>query len=211
MRPIFLLAAFTVPLLGVQAVLPPSVPAQAPETVQWRVMGARRCARADSLFGRLWRSHASIVRVSYSRQRDTTTIQTPHRNLSWMQGSTPLKATESAIRIPGQLRPADSARIALSLGFVDSVYRSPEQAQLDFLLDGSVHLQIQEPHIDYLMGVKSHGIPLVVSALLTPEQSLALARAHDVKGTMGPYPFVIFDWELWEINAIYRASFCGIE
>jgi hypothetical protein len=211
MKPLSLLAAFTIPLLGVQAGMPSSVRAQAPDTVQWRVMGVHWCARADTLFGRQWRSHASIIRVSYSRRRDTTTITTPHRNLSWQQGSSRLKASESAIRLPGQLRPADSARIQLSLGFVDSIYRTPEQAQLDLFFDDSVHFQIQEPHIDYVMGVKSPGIPLVVTALLTPEQSLALARAHTVRGTMGPIPFVLFDWELWEINAIYRGSFCGVE
>jgi hypothetical protein len=207
----FPLAAFTVALLGVQAVTPPGVQAQAPEAVQWRVMGARRCARADTLFGRLWRSHASIIRVSYSRTTDTTTVRTPHRNLSWAAGSSRLKASESAMRLPGQLQPADSARVELSLGFVDSIYRSPDQADLNFVIDDTMNVQILNPHIDYVMGVQAHGIPLVVTGLFTPSQSFALARARNVRGTMGPFPFVLFDWELWEINALYRASICGIE
>jgi hypothetical protein len=209
MRPVSLLAAFTLPLLGLQAVMPPSVQAQARGAAQWRVMTVRRCARADTLFGRLWRSHSSIVRVGYSPGRDTTTIRTPDRNLSWEPGSSRLVKTESAVQIPGQLRPADSARIELSLSFVDSIFRTPEQAHLDLQLDDSVRIEIQEPQVEYAMVVSTRGVPLIVTALLSPEQSLALAGAHEVRGTMGPFPFFLRDWELWEINAIYRGSFCG--
>jgi hypothetical protein len=211
MRPASLLAAFTVALMGGQAVTPPDVQAQAAEAVQWRIMSARRCARADSLFGRYWRSHASIIRVFYSQRRDTTTIRTPDRGLMWEPGSTRLVRVETAIRIPGRMQTVDSAQIELSLSFADSLYRTPEQAALDLVIDDTVHLRIQEPQVDYPIAVSRRGIPLVVTALLTKEQSLVLARARWLTGTMGPLPFSFKDWELWEINAIYRASFCGIE
>jgi hypothetical protein len=211
MRPASLLAAVTAALLGGQAVGPPDLGAQAPEAVQWRIMSARRCARADSLFGRYWRSHASIIRVFYSQQRDTTTIRTPDRRLMWEPGATRLVRVETAIRIPGRMQTVDSARIELSLSFADSMYRAPEQAALDLLIDDTLHIQVQEPQVDYPMVVARRGIPLVVTTLLTKEQSLALARARWLTGTMGPFRFSLKDWELWEINAIYRASFCGIE
>jgi hypothetical protein len=211
MRPVTLLAALTLTCLGAQAVTPPAARAQAPETVQWRRSGVRRCPRADSLFGRLYRSHRGGVRVGYAKSRDTTMIRTPDRRLSWEMLSSHLVGSEALIRIPGQGQRTDSARILLSLRFVDSIYRTPEQAPLHLQVDDSVHMDIREPQVDYPMGAKIHGIPLVVTVLLTPEQSLALAGAHEVRGTLGPYPFMLYDWELWDINAVYRASFCGID
>jgi hypothetical protein len=211
MRRVSLIAALTVPLLGAAAGAATGAQAQARDTAEFRIMGARRCPKADSLFGRLWRSHASIIRVRYSPARDTTIIRTPHRSLSWQPGSSHLVVSESVIQIPGELRPADSARIELHLGFVDSIYRTPEQARLILQIDDSVQVDVQDPQVDFVMGVKTSGIPLVVTALLTPAQSLALARGHEVKGIMGPFPFSLYSWELWEINAIYRGSSCGIE
>ena len=211
MRPVSLLAALTVPLLGVQAVMPPSVQAQARNVVQWRMMAVNRCARADSLFGRLWRSHPSGVRVSYSPARDTTAIRTRLRTASWeVSTSSQLVGTEAGIELPGQLRQADSARIELSLRFVDSIYRAPEQVQLVLHVEGSTQMEILEPRVDYAVGVNVRGVPLVVTALLTPEQSLAVARAAEVRGSMGPYPFFLYRFEMWDINAIYRASICGV-
>jgi hypothetical protein len=210
MRPLSLLAAFSV-TLGAQVVGAPRAQAQARDTLQWRVTGVRGCARADTLFGRLWRSHATVVRVAYSRLRDTTVIRTPDRKVSWQPaGTSRLVGSEAAIQIAGQGQRADSARIRLSLRFVDSIYRTPEQAHVDLQAD-TAHLAIDNPEVDYAMGARMRGIPLVVTFLLTPEQSLQVARAHEVRGTMGPYPFMLYDWELWDINAIYRASFCGVE
>jgi hypothetical protein len=213
MRPSSLLAVFTIPLLGLQAVMPPSVHAQARGAAQWQVKTVRRCARADTLFGRYWRSHASIVRVGYSPGRDTTTILTPDRNLAWEVGSSRLVKIESVIQIPGQLRPADSARIELSLSFVDSIFRSPEQAPLRIELGlpnhDSMRIEILEPQVEYVTVGRTRGVPVVVKVLLTPSQSLALAGAFWVRGSMGPFPFSLKDWEVWEINAVYRGSFCG--
>jgi len=211
MRPMSLVAALAVAAVGSQAVLPPGALAQAPEPVVWRVMSARRCARSDTLFGRYWRSHASIIRVFYSQRRDTTTIRTPDRGLMWEPGATRLVRVETAIRIPGRMRTVDSAQIELSLSFADSLYRTSEQAPLELVIDDTVHIRIEAPQVDYPVVTARRGIPLVVTALLSKEQSLALARARWLTGTMGPFPFSFKDWEIWEINAIYRASFCGIE
>jgi len=43
---------------------------------------------------------------------------------------------------------ADSARIELSLSFLDSLFRSPEQARFDILLDDSVRLELPDPAVD---------------------------------------------------------------
>jgi hypothetical protein len=210
MRAPFLLAAIAAPLLAVQVITFPSARAQAGGP--WREGHVRRCSRADTLFGRLWRSHGSLVRVSYSPQHDSTTIKSRYRNYSWEPGATRLVATESEIEIPGQMRPADSARIMLHLSFADTLYRSSEQAHLELQLGDSARMDFEAPQVDYPMGIKTSGTPLVVTVLLTPEQSLALARVPgDVKGTMGPFPFILYSFELWEANAVYRASVCGLE
>lgn len=211
MRPVSLLAALTVAALGTEAVVPPGAHAQSPEPVVWRIMSARRCARADTLFGRYWRSHASIIRVFYSQRRDTTTIRNPDRRLMWEPGATRLVRVETAIRIPGRMQTMDSARIELSLSFADSLYRTSEQAALDLVIDDTAHIRIEAPQVDYPVVTARRGIPLVVTTLLTAEQSFLLARARWLTGSMGPFPFSFKDWELWEVNAIYRASFCGID
>jgi hypothetical protein len=174
-------------------------------------MSARRCSRADTLFGRFWRSHASIIRVFYSERTNTTSLRTPDRGLSWEPGSTRLVRVEPVIRIPGRLQREDSAEIELALSFADSIYRSPEQAPLELVINDTLHLRWEQPQVEYPMATARRGIPLIVTVNLNKEQSLALARARWLTGTMGPFPFSLKDWELWEINAIYRASFCGIE
>ena len=211
MRPFTLLAAFVVPLLGTPCALPGAAHAQSSGAEEWRLMGVHRCPRADTLFGRQYRSHASVIRARYEAKTDSTAIRTPHRNLSWKAGSTRLKATEATIWLAGRFRTADSARVVLTLGFVDSIYRSPDQATLTFTLDDTLHFEVLNPDVNYVTGVQSDGVPILVTAVLSPDQSLALAGARDAKGTMGPFAFTLFDWELWEINAIYRGSFCGVE
>lgn len=210
MRPISLLAVSTFAFLGAQAALPPSGRAQARAPVQWRVTAARFCVKADSVFGTLWRSHPSTVRVGYSRDRDTVILHTPVRSTSWEAGGSRLVNTEAVIRAAGSLPMADSARIELSLSFLDSLFRSPEQAHLDIQLDDSVRLELPEPTVDYPLGRTAHGVPIVVTVQLTAAQSLALARARNLRGAMGPFPFFLYGWEVWDINALYRASFCGI-
>ncbi len=191
--------------------MPPAARAQAPEVVQWRIMSAKRCARSDTLFGRYWRSHASIVRVFYSQRTDTTSIRTPDRGLMWEPGATRLVRVEPVIRIPGRMRTVDSAEIELSLSFADSIFRTAEQAALELVLNDTLHMRWEVPKVEYPMVTARRGIPLVVTVMLTKQQSLALAAARWVTGTMGPFPFSLKDWEIWEVNAVYRASFCGIE
>ena len=209
MKLVSLLAALAAPWLWSQAV--PLARAQAPsDAAQWRVSSVRYCPQADSLFGRMWRSHASGVRVAYSRAQNVTLIRTPDRRESWQTTASRLVGTEALIRVPGQGGRTDSGRVELVLRFVDSIYRTAEQAHLQLRIDDSVSVDVPEPAVDYPMGAKISGIPLAVTASLTPEQSLALARAHEVKGTMGPFPFIFYDWEIWDINSVYRGSRCGI-
>lgn len=210
MKPVLLLSTI-IPVLCFPAVAPRSMEAQGNDVVQWREMRVRRCPRADTLFGRFWRSHPSPVTVGYSQRRDTTTLRMHVRTVSWQTTSSRLVGTGAEIRLPGRDAQADSARIALSLRFVDSTYRSPEQAPVDIRIDDSVLVEIREPLVDYPMDTRVSGVALIVTFLLSPEQSRALAGAREVRGTMGPYPFYLFDWELWDLNALYRATVCGVE
>lgn len=205
------LVAIVVPLLAEQAVILPNARAQGRGDMA-QVMHVRRCPRADTLFGRLWRSHSSIVRVSYAARRDTTAIRSRYRNYSWEPGATRLVATESEIELPGRLQPADSARLVLHLSFADSIYRSADQAPLELEAGDSVRWEFPQPQVDYPMDVKTSGVPLIVTVALDPAQSLALARVPgNVRGTMGPFPFILYSFELWEANAVYRAAICGVE
>ncbi len=214
MKTVSLVAAAAVLLVGGEGIMPLGVGAQVPPSALWQVRAVRRpCPRADSLFGRFWRSHASAIRVRYSTQEDSTTLRTPDRQVSWQQaGSSHLVGTEAVIRLPGQQPRSDSARIKMAFRFVDSIYRSAEQAHITLLIDDAAPTELPEPEVDYVAGPNPRDVRLVVTVLMTPEQSLALARLpRSVKGKMGPYDFFLYDWELWDINSIYRASFCGIE
>ena len=211
MRPIAPIAAATAALLTALAAAPPAAGAQGSEVVRWRVMSARRRARADTLFGRFWRSHASIIRVFYSERTNTTSLRTPDRGLSWEPGSTRLVRVEPVIRIAGRHQTVDSAELELTLSFADSIYRTPGQAALELVINDTLHMPWAEPQVDYPMATARRGIPLIVTVTLTRDQSLALAGARWLTGTTGPFPFSLKNWKLWEIKAIYRASFCGIE
>lgn len=210
MRPAPLLTVCGV-MLGSLALAPPGARAQTSGAVQWKVGHVRRCARADTLFGRLWRSHATVIRVGYSRSRDTTEIRTPVRTVSWATTSSHLVGTQAVIRVAGRNPKTDSARLEITMRFVDSIYRSPAQATVDMQIDDSVHLQLPATTVDYAMGTLQEGVPVIVTVRLTPEQSFELARGNEVRGSMGGYPFFLYGWELWDINAIYRATVCGLD
>lgn len=211
MRPIALLSALAVLQLGSLTLGPVGLRGQVREPPPWRLVHVARCARADTLFGRMWRSHSVRVRAGYESKTDSTWIATPVRTASWETTSSNLVGTEAAIRVPGREPKSDSARVELTLRFLDTLYRSPAQARVALQLDDSVHLDLAEPTVDYPEGVKARGVPIVVTVMLTPAQSFALARANGLKGTMGPYPFELYAFELWDINAIYRATVCGLE
>lgn len=202
MKTLVLLPVLTVSLMGGQLATPPGLVAQV------QTMHIRNCSRADTLFGRLWRSHPTRVRLAW--RGDTAAISPPVRTVSWATTSSRLVGTEAVALLPRRDMPSDSTRIELNLRFLDSIVRAPEQALLDLQIGDSLRVQVTGPRVDYPM-VKASGIPVVVTAVLTPEQSLALARASKVTGTMGPYPFYLYRWELWDINAIYRATVCGVE
>jgi hypothetical protein len=197
--------------LGSEAVAPPPAHGQVREQVVWRTGHIRRCPQADALFGRLWRSHGTTVRLYYSAARDTTSIRPPVRTASWATTSSRLVGTEPVIRVRGRDPRGDSARIEVALRFLDTLYRAPEQATIDLVIDDSVHLSLQDPKVDYPSDVVARGIPLVVTVLLTPRESFELARANKVAGSMGGYPFFFYGWEIWDINAIYRATVCGLD
>jgi hypothetical protein len=185
--------------------------AQPSGAVQWKVGHVRRCSRADTLFGRLWRSHSTTVRIGYSPSGDSTEIRTPVRTVSWATTSSRLVGTEGVIRVPGRDVKVDSARLEITMRFVDSIYRSAEQAAVDLQIDDSVHYQVPAETVDYAMGALPGGIPVIVTVRLTPEQSFALARGNEVRGSMGGYPFFLYGWELWDLNAIYRVTVCGLD
>ena len=210
MRTVRRTLALLLPLLSSWTVLAGHARAQR-EPGQWHFTGVRPCARADSLFGRLWRSHQGVLHVSYSRQTDTTIVMTPHRNLSWEPTSSRLVATEATVWLPGHGLTTDSARIQLRLGFVDTLYRSVDQAHVSMVVDDSVHMEFDQPQVDYPMDVKTTGVAEVVTVLLTPAQTKALARANRITGTMGGFAFQLRAFELWELNELYRASICGLE
>ena len=209
MKPVTLIVALA-PILALQAVAASGVRAQMRDQVAWQAGHIRRCAKADTLFGRMWRSHSTVVRVGYSALLDSTAIGAPARTGSWETTSSRLVGTEAIIRVAGRDPKVDSARVEITFRFLDSIYRSPAQATLNLAVDDAV-MEIREPQVDYPEGIRARGIPVVVTALFTPAQSFALARARTIKGTMGPFPFELFSWELWDINAIYRATVCGVE
>ncbi len=211
MKPIVLVSAFLGLQLGSATVRPPALYGQNHERVAWREGHVGRCARADSLFGRLWRSNARLVRTGYAQRGDSTVIGTMVRTTSWETTSSRLVGTEAAIRVAGRNAKADSARIELTLRFLDTLYRSPAQAHVTLQADDSPVWELEEPQVDYPEGIQTKGVPVVVTVLLNPAQSFAVAHANQVKGTMGPYEWYLFRWELWDINAIYRATVCGLE
>ncbi len=211
MKPFVLASALIALQLGSATVRAPGLLGQSHEPVPWRQAHVARCARADTLFGRMWRSHSRTIRTGYAQRGDSTAIATMVRTASWETTSSNLVGTEAAIRVPGRSAKVDSAQLELTLRFIDTLFRAPAQAHVALLVDDSVHLDLAEPQVDYPDDVKVHGVPVVVTVLLTPSQSFAVARANKVSGTMGPYPWELYAFELWDINAIYRATVCGLE
>ena len=206
-RQLLLPLGFAVACLGTSS--PLAAQGARPAPLLWRVGHIVRCARADTMFGYHWRSHNTVLRIAL--MGDSMLLRTQDRRLPWRRsGSGRLVGTEGLIRLAGHEARSPSPAIEVSIKLLDEIFRASEQARVELIID-TLHAVFEQPTVAYPNIASTDGIPIVVSFALDPVQSLALASAHEVRGTVGPHEFFLYDWELWDLNALYRATVCGLE
>jgi len=158
----------------------------------------------------MWRSKGDRVAVTYWKQSQRTDISAPVRTLSWQTGSSRVVGTRVEVSLPGPPGPADSATLLLTIRLVDSVPRLPEELQTVAVLDKTDTLRLPVPTVLPELGARVEGHPLHLIYALPDTTFRALAGAGSVTGTIGPHKFYLLDWEIHDINTLYRAVRCGV-
>jgi hypothetical protein len=100
--------------------------------------------------------------------------------------------------------------LELQISFVDSILPRQDEVVLSLRVDDHITLAVGPPKLytPWAPNV-TEGVPLVAGVLLSPRESQVLAGARKVTGTLAGYPFSFYDWELHDLNTLYRAALCG--
>jgi len=201
-------AATVVPLLvTLLALLAPPLSAQARS--EWSEPGMRTCPAADSAIGKMRKIGRPRVRLLYLPEHDASVVVTHLRATSWVVGKSRVVGMEGRIAVPGR-PPAEKLAYEFALMLLDSVQRAPADLPLTLVLDRRDTLLVTDPQVrPYLDQPKLSGVPLIVRFGLTTDETRRLAAAKEAAGMLGPHPFFLYDWELVDLQAVYRVARCG--
>lgn len=197
-------------LLAFGVMVPAPTFAQAQRTYTLRPHTVRSCKAADSLFGHMWRTQVSRIPAYYDRSGDYSVFTTPLRTVSWQVGTSRIAGTEMRTQVPGKGAPGQPSTIVLSVRLVDSVPRLGDALPLLLTLNDTLPFELRDPMVSAVTGVSAAGVPLYVSYDLTLDQLRILAGARKAEGTIGPHKVFFYDWELLDINAVFRGLVCGV-
>lgn len=203
--------AIRVALVGALVQLPFPLRAQDPTPLVLRPRTVRSCREAESLFGRMWRSQVSRIPAYYDRPSNQTILTTPLRSVSWQIGSSRVAGMDLRTQLPGKGVPGTPLSITLSLRLVDTVLRTGSELPVSLMLNDTLPFELHDPDVAAVANVGASGVPQYVSYSLTPEELRTFAGAKKAEGTIGPHRFFFYDWELLDLNAVYRAMLCGVD
>ncbi|HEY7026511.1 MAG TPA: hypothetical protein VH438_02815 [Gemmatimonadales bacterium] len=196
-----MLAQYVIALVGFVAV----AQAQSPPLAAARVQPAR-CAAADSLLGTKRAGTRATLQAVYVPEREESLIfSVPPSELPTTAG---IQYTTGLIRLPHRdIGPVPMLELSLRV-ISDEERRAGTQwfglMADDSLLGDSLPMAMRRVDAQRLQRAYQ-----VATAPLTPEQTLALARAEHVSGHLSETPFSLSDTELRELRAIVLVGLCG--
>jgi hypothetical protein len=176
--------------------------------VRLQLTNAHVCPLADSLIGRPWLTKGLLVEAGYDINTGGTVLSVPIRAAKPPVGSTHLAGFYTIVALP----PGQPFRLPdadLWLPIVDSVYADSDTRAVTLTVDDTMSWDLGFPRIDEVPKVHAAGIMRNVMVHLDADRFRMLARAQRVRGAVGPFAFQLYDWEIHDVNTVYRASLCG--
>lgn len=171
----------------------------------------RTCPAADSAIGKMRKMNRPRVRFLYVPERDASLVVTHLRATAWQVGRSRVVGMEGRVPVAGR-GPDINPAFEFALMLLDSVQRQPAELPLTMVLDGRDTLRADDPQVRLVMDQpKAKGVPLSVRFGLTVEETRQLARAKEATGMLGPHRFTLYDWELHDLEAVYRVARCGVK
>ena len=181
----------------------------APLRAQWSEPGMRTCPAADSAIGKMRKMNKPRVRFLYIPERDASLIVTHLRATSWQVGRSRVVGIEGRIPVAGR-GPDSNPSFEFALMVLDSVERVPSEMPRVMVLDKRDTLRAYDPQVRPVLNQpKVKGVPLTIRYGLTVEETRRLAKAKEATGMLGPHRFMLYDWELHDLEAVYRVARCG--
>jgi hypothetical protein len=169
----------------------------------------RTCPAADSAIGKMRKIGRPTVRIFYLPDHDASMIVTHLRATSWTIGKSRVVGMEGRIPVPGH-PPAEKLAFEFALMLLDSVQRAPSELPLMLVLDRRDTLRASDPQVRPFTDLpKLNGVPFIVRFGLTTDETRRLAAAKEASGMLGPHTFFLYDWELVDLEAVYRVARCG--
>lgn len=183
----------------------------APLTAQWSRPGMHTCPAADSAIGKMRKMNKPRVRFLYIPERDASLIVTQLRATSWQVGRSRVVGMEGRVPVAGH-GPDSNPAFEFALMVLDTVERVPSEMQLVMILDKRDTLRAYDPQVRPVLDQpKVKGVPLTIRYGLTVEETRRLAKAKEATGMLGPHRFTLYDWELRDLEAVYRVARCGVK
>jgi len=196
--------------LLVLAAAPRHAYAQSAPAISWKgPVVAHDCPKADSRFGHMWRSQGYRVLAVHSSRLRATVLRTVPRSTPFKKGKTRVTSIDGFINVLDSGQSTDPV-LELQVSFLDSILRRQDEVLLSLRVDDHITLAVDPPKLYTPLAPNvTEGVPLVAGVILSPRESQVLAGARKVTGTVAGYPFFFYDWELHDLNTLYRAALCG--
>jgi hypothetical protein len=88
--------------------------------------------------------------------------------------------------------------------------RPAEDLQTVLVLNKGDTLRLPIPTVLPELGARTTGYPVHLIYALADSAFRVIAGARSVRGEIGPHGFYLMDWEIHDINTLYRAARCGV-
>jgi hypothetical protein len=181
--------------------------AVAQRALRFKDVKPRTCPEADSLLGELGKDEAHVrLHALYLSARDTTLWTTAPRLSSTRESGFHL-SVQHAGRVAGWV-PGAQLVVFFPSNVLESV-NEDHPPSLWLLLDDSVRLDLGPPKGPIVDRGQPDALPL--SASLTPQSFLALARARTASASYRDHPVRVRPREIQAARALVRVLVCAVE
>jgi hypothetical protein len=180
------------------------------QSIATKPLVVRTCQAADSLMGHMERSRGQRVWATFWPDPPKSELTPPNRTVSWQVGKSRVAGIQAVATAYGPPGPADSASVVITIRIVDTISRSPDSLATTLILDSRDTVALGIPNVLPETGMRIKGIPAYL--LFNPNWPTfqAIAKARKAAGQIGPHAFSLYDWELHDLNTLYRAVVCGV-
>lgn len=182
----------------------------ASQTIPIRLLVVRTCPKADSLLGHMWRSQGQRVSATFWPDPPRSELAAVTRSASWQIGSSRVAGIRATANVSGPPGAADSGKVILTIRLVDTTARPGDSLSTLLFLNDRDTLSLGTPTVLPEAGVRVKGVAEHLLYDLPWSSFQSMVSARRVNGQIGPHRFFLYDWEIHDLNTLYRAVVCGV-